>query len=402
MYHIERGVPFDPEHLLSAKLLIDYSAAFEALDAVLRSGDKEKIAEVAHLARILTETVQCFGSVFSDKMTCYKVLSQPVFFTSFVIGVYEPLIAYNEVKYKKFSKSRDHLNAFCPLQSDAAIDSVREKGLGLMLQFSKGTDRLDVMCFDCAPFSILRERKILFFGGNTILKVSSIEHLQQKTDKKMMPSAIQVFLDMIRGHSVRGKVITTSQQDGMRAVIRNVLCRHSGQLFGGYMMDLIMFNLNRASKVRLLYSELVTEYQWLHSIFKFADSQGNVLDIANIAVLFWPSDIITFVLGETDLIGETERQSVVSQVAAIYDMGLTTTICFEFPAETEWHQHMMYNAAFNVFSKAGSKWECAIKMQENVLSFECVALSIARNEIEDAAQSELIQEHALGLIKKLA
>lgn len=88
----------DRQHLLSLRLVIDYDSVFNSLDDAVRSGDRNKIVQIAHLARLLTETVQCFGTLFTDQMTCYKVLKDHLYFTSFTIGVCEPLVAFTTVK----------------------------------------------------------------------------------------------------------------------------------------------------------------------------------------------------------------------------------------------------------------------------------------------------------------
>lgn len=95
MYEIARDQLLDEKHLLSLMLVIENGTW--ALDIALKSGDRGKVASIAHFARLLTETVQCFGSVFGD-MKCYKVLDDGVFFTSFVYGEYYPVIAFTSVK----------------------------------------------------------------------------------------------------------------------------------------------------------------------------------------------------------------------------------------------------------------------------------------------------------------
>lgn len=248
--------------------------------------------------------------------------------------------------------------------------------MGLLMQFSNVNDRLNVTYFDCAPFSIFAdEQKILFFGPNTLLNVQAITYDNFSRHFDVMP--VQAVLDMISGQSVRGKPITESatvqqktMRNLMRIIIRDVLRRHSGQQVGGYMMDLVMYNLKRASRVRLIYGDLMNEYQWLDSIFKTTDSQMMVLNIANIADLFCLSQRITFVLGDSDFIGETEWQLMMTQLPVIYDMGLFTTICFEFPPQFEWIQRNLYDSAFAYVPQTGSGWKCDIKLEENTSSFK--------------------------------
>lgn len=103
-YGIDEGDPLDEKHLLSILLLIEHGAALNALDMALRESDQDKVAQIAHFARILTETVQCFGSLFKNYYQyCYKALDERTFFTSFIIGIYEPLIAFPSVKLPQSS-----------------------------------------------------------------------------------------------------------------------------------------------------------------------------------------------------------------------------------------------------------------------------------------------------------
>lgn len=264
--------------------------------------------------------------------------------------------------------------------------------VGLLLELSKTIGPLDVMYFDCSSFDsalVTSKQPILFFGGKTLLRIENIMDLlfKHRLDESIVQ--VQALLDMIRGHRIKGSSHTellSTHFEAMRVILRNILHCHSGQDADGYVMDLVMFNLRRTSEIRLLYHDLLTKYQGLQCIFKKKDSDFEVLDIANIAVLFMLSQKITFVLGDADFIGETAWRSMVNQVAVIYDIGLTTTICFEFPSQLSWHQDMLFNAAFTFLPQRGSEWECHVKVQENVLSFEVKA-----NGQNDAMQYEKIQ-----------
>lgn len=99
LYRIDSGEQLDEEHLLAAKLLIENKSAFESFHGALKSDARVKIAQIANWARILTETVQCYGSRFTSQMRCYKILDQTIFFTSFDITVSKPFVASTVVKY---------------------------------------------------------------------------------------------------------------------------------------------------------------------------------------------------------------------------------------------------------------------------------------------------------------
>lgn len=256
------------------------------------------------------------------------------------------------------------------------------------------TNVSDVMFFDCTPFSpYTEEKQILFFGGKTTLKVMGIEHLQQRNFDKFIKPA-QEFLDMIDGQPATSQHLKLD----MSATARLILQRHSGKpRVGGYMIDLVMYNLQRAVQVRLLYSDLMTRYDSLECIFKVADSPIDVLDIANIAVLFRHSKIITFVLTKSDIIGDKQWQSMMKQLADIYNMGLVPTICFEFPPKMSWHQYALFDAAFSDLPP-----QCNAKMQRNVISFDFISSADDdATDGADAVHTALIEKRAHEMSEKL-
>lgn len=410
VYGIAHNQRLDKEHLLALKLLIEYIDAFKSFDIALRSGERKKVAQIAHLAKILTETVQCFGSIFGADMSCFKVLDQCLFFDSFTIGIYEPLIAFTAVKHRYFQfHFVDFQNVSPRTQRDDALNSEYDDGQGLLMQLSNAYGQLDVMYFNCAPFSTYADgHQILFFGGNTVLRISGLTYIPRNAsfDKYIVP--VEALLNMIRGQPIGHHAITDTRpftgvyRDAFRDIVRNVLRCRTRTASGGYMFmsHMVMYHLERSSTIRLLYSDLMTKCKWMNCIFKLENSQFDVLNIVNIAVLFRRSDQITFVLEDIDFIGteewrgETQWQLMVRQLPAIYDIGLTTTISFEFPPQMQWQQQMLFNDAFAHCPRSGSQWTRNIKLSGNKLSFEV--------EQNAAVRAELLKERGQEMCDKLS
>ena len=174
---------------------------------------------------------------------------------------------------------------------------------GLILKVGQYGDKDGVMKIECDLFSCFtEEQETLFFGGNTVLKIKGIlqwaKGQWRKYDKYMEP--INALIRMINGLSMAGQPITSkkSSQRVMKAIVCDVLRTLSGDNHDSktpkYIQDLVMYHLTSASCVRLLYHELITEYQWLDCILKSGNS--NTLNIANIAVLLSHSDEVTFMM----------------------------------------------------------------------------------------------------------
>lgn len=281
----------------------------------------------------------------------------------------------------------------CFIQRNVAVEYKRATGLGLLVQFSSHMDRLDVLYLDCTPFSnSTDQQQILFFGGQTVLRITGIEYYNFKFDDYI--ASAQALLKIIAGQKVN---VRRDANKKMHSIVRGVLRRHAGEdAVGreGYLIDLVMFNLKRASQIRLRYCDVMMgRYQGLGSIFKMEESDIYVLDITNISVFFKHSETITFILEETDIIEFSEWQSIVNQLAVIYDLGLTTAICFEFPPQSKWHQKTLFNAGFLALP---SVYE--LEMHDNVLSFQVTPSAMEQAE---ALEHVSVQERAQQMSEQL-
>ena len=195
------------------------------------------------------------------------------------------------------------------------------------------------MKFECALFSCFSdERETLFFGGDTVLRIKGIWQWANgkwmKYDKYMEP--INAFCRMINGLSVMGQPIFSqrSSQKAMSSIFGEILRAQIGQSKDvntpQYIQDLLLYHHSNASRVRLLYHEMLMEYQWLHWILK---SQSNgTLNFANIAALFCQSDEITIMMPEDMELSKRQCSMLIKDMISISRMALDVKVRFLWPS----------------------------------------------------------------------
>lgn len=84
IFMIRKGKPFDKEHIRALKLYTDFDKLCKAFCEILRRGDRKEIAGIANMARMLTETIQCFGSPLSAKKKYYRGVKKTFMFMTIV------------------------------------------------------------------------------------------------------------------------------------------------------------------------------------------------------------------------------------------------------------------------------------------------------------------------------
>lgn len=97
MYQIQRNEPFDAPHLRALKLYTDFTDLSAAFCAILRGGNVRNIAGVAHWARNLIETVQCFGSPLQSGTEYYRGISRAFIFKMIRTHFHLPFSATSDV-----------------------------------------------------------------------------------------------------------------------------------------------------------------------------------------------------------------------------------------------------------------------------------------------------------------
>ena len=105
MYKLEKGAPFDEPHLRALKLYTDFTEMCDKFCAILREGDPKKVAQIAHWAKTLTETIQCFGSrinVKDGKKTYYRGVNKTFVFRMVVSRFHLPQSTTSSVKQDMF------------------------------------------------------------------------------------------------------------------------------------------------------------------------------------------------------------------------------------------------------------------------------------------------------------
>ena len=197
-------------------------------------------------------------------------------------------------------------------------------------------DNVEVMKFDCERLSCFAEEKeVLFFGGDTVLRIKGIIHHDQgkwmKYDKYL--EAINVFSRMMDGFSVKNQPIVNRKRDQkmmkhiVKDVLHSLLLRLSETKTPKYVHELVLFHHSAASHIRLIYDELLTEYKWLDSILKNnAAVDVSTLDIANIALLFCHSEKITFLMSDDYDLNDVECFNLMEKLVLMAEMGLEMTV----------------------------------------------------------------------------
>lgn len=201
-------------------------------------------------------------------------------------------------------------------------------------------DKDDVMKFECEIFSCFpEERETLFFGGDTVLKIKGMLQLTDgkwlKYDKCMEP--INAFSRMMNGLSVKDQLIANSKkyQKAMKTIIcdalRDLIEQQHEAKTPKYIQDLVRYHLSTTPNVRLLYAELMSEYQWLNSILK--SESDDILNIPNIAVLFCKSDEVTFMMPEEAEFSDGACSQLIADIISISKMALDVKVRFLWPSK---------------------------------------------------------------------
>ena len=79
-YQIPRGQPIDEEHLMALLIHTDLTKVDKEYSDILRRGDPDEVSSIAHWARLLTETVQCFGTKINPKQNYYRAVDKAFVF----------------------------------------------------------------------------------------------------------------------------------------------------------------------------------------------------------------------------------------------------------------------------------------------------------------------------------
>ena len=201
-------------------------------------------------------------------------------------------------------------------------------------------DKDKIMKFDCEKLSCFAEEKeTLFFGGKTVLRIKGIIEWSQgqwmRYDKYL--EAINVFSRMMDGFSVKEQPIVNRKRDQkvmkrvIRDVLRSLMLRLEEAESPEYVHNLMLYHMSAASRITLLYDELLADYKWLDCILK--DENTETLHIADIALLFSHSESITFLMADKYDLSDVECLTLMNDLMLMTKMGLEMIVHFEWPSD---------------------------------------------------------------------
>merc|ERR1712079_957788 len=149
---------------------------------------------------------------------------------------------------------------------------------------------------------------------------------------------------MMNGLSVKEQLILEKKkaQIAMKLIIKDILrslirqwlemqAQHESQSeTPKYVRDLAVFHHSSASNVRLLRSELLNDYQWLHCILK--NEHFEMVDITSVVLLFCHSEEITFMMPEDYTMDREQRISLFDDLLFLPKVGVHgLSIHFQWP-----------------------------------------------------------------------
>ena len=255
------------------------------------------------------------------------------------------------------------------------------------------------MHIECDVFSCFpEERETLFFGGDTVLRIMGIMQYVGDTllnySKYMEP--INAFSRMINGLSVTEQSILKKNkyQKAMKCIIKDILRALIWQLHQAeapeYVRNLVLFHHSSTSSVRLLYQELLSEYQWLDTILK--STSNDTLDIVNIAVLFCHSDDITFMMEEAGALSGAACLCLIHDMITISELSLDVNVRFMWPSSMpKSMRSRLRNASLGLYDTA---CQCHFDNQS-------VTFSVADSKFSELTQVAF-QSRIQSMIEKLS
>ena len=112
IYGIPESQPFDKQHLLALKLWTDHVNLQRELYRILAQGRGVEVKHLAHWARLLTETVQCFGSPVDETSTFWIPVERTYYFSSIELALNLPVMARPSVKNFNHNRKPQIFNEF--------------------------------------------------------------------------------------------------------------------------------------------------------------------------------------------------------------------------------------------------------------------------------------------------
>eukprot|EP01083_Nonionella_stella_P163130 536104_1 len=343
MYGFKKDSAFTPVHLRALKLYTDYSKLCSTFCAIFRGADNTKVAEIAHWGKLLIECVQCYGDSMQSQKTYFRGVNHVFYFEMFVARFNIPT-----------STTRDII---------IASGKFSGGGAGFVLALRRYMQK-DVIKFDCAAFSHFPdEQETLCFGGNTVLRITSIRHIAERSwmnyIKYIQP--LNALFRMINGLTIANQRILKkkSYQRIMTDLLRCVLCTCICDTMSNetttafkwplYIRQILTHNISNP-EIKLRYNELV-RYTWIESIFTTSINNQRMFNLSNICALFCNSDTITFLMDTNYILSDFECQCIKDSLAAISKMDIIVLICFKWPSNIPTANKSNINNYLDTFSQ---------------------------------------------------
>eukprot|EP01084_Bolivina_argentea_P317398 550312_1 len=381
MYKIQKYTPFLLQHILALKLYTDYTTECGVFCKALRSENKSEITEIANWARLLSECVQCYGTSLkgSKRKRYYRGVDKTFTFEMFV--------------------TRFNLPTSTSTNFNRAVEFA---GTGLVFEVSQYKQTYDVFKFECSKLSAFdTEKEVLFFGGNTVLKVSSIwkwTHGNWLSYRKYI-EPMDCILRMINGLSIADKQIVSNvkQQHIMSNLINYVV--ESLTFENKYHFDCpsyiekLLTNYASKSVIKLKYDELINGYHWLDSkLIQTNNDNRALVSISKICVLFCIADQIVFIMPDNYILDDTECESLISDIASLSQMNMVTSINLKW--STEMPQSNISNINKYLPRLLEHHWNR--QYSKNSASFECTKFS-TREKYNFVAQNVVFQSKVMQM-----
>eukprot|EP01084_Bolivina_argentea_P319336 553889_1 len=356
VYHIKAHNQFSIQYIIALKLYTDYSQLCDTFCSTLRSEKKIKIAEIANWAKLLSECVQCFGSSlkWSERKHFYRGVSKAFIFEMFI--------------------TRWNLPTSTTINFAQSANFAKDGGLIFELRNYKD-DIYDVFKFECSRLSAFdREKEVLFFGGDTVLRLSSIWQWYNGKWKcyRKFVEALNSIIRMINGLPIGSPHVVTNkkyQQFICYMLTHRLNSQPSTFNLPPYIEELLSHHTSK-SVITLNFNDLVNECKWMSKILmKQSDTEQILISISNICILFSTSDEIVFLMPNGYCVDDVVCKSLINDLGTIANMGMSINIKLKWPTQipsknrfsiNKYLQQLMRSNWTREFSRDSVLFECGV------------------------------------------
>eukprot|EP01083_Nonionella_stella_P200480 734097_1 len=324
IYHQQRGMVISCEHLCSIQLYTDYTglcyifcAAFrrkkltqtqyERIESVQRRNEK-----IANWAKLLTESVQCYGTFMTPESKYYRGIDMQYVFKRFITRFNVPL-----------STSTNFMKAMECAGEDAARGLVIE--LEIFNEYIPGLDCSSLSSFDM-------EKEVLFFGSDSIFQICTVwQFCEPKwTSFRKYIKQIQRVMDIANGS------IHWDRVNNIKQIVGHML----PHLYPGskplppYIESLLNYRLNHLpNTIEYDFRDLKCSFQWVKRIFMNKEEWPNISNACN---LFKHCNRIRMQMGMDDTINMNNAVYFIEEMVGISNPNVA--IEFQWTSPKDLHQ----------------------------------------------------------------